>query len=80
MEISSVGFRDIHNKCDYCHQDLLGGSELDAYIKNVQRENEDFVDKELTKYKNSFFSKVKATIDELSGSQIDEMNSQRLVI
>jgi len=59
---------------------LLGGSELDAYIKNVQRENEDFVDKELTKYKNSFFSKVKATLDDLTGTQMDELAAMRPAI
>ena len=42
------------------------------------------MDKELTKYKNSFFSKsfskFKATVDELTGSQMDEENSHRVVI
>ena len=37
--------------------DLLVGGELDAYIANVQRENADLVDRELTKYADSFYSK-----------------------
>ena len=48
-DLNSIGFRDIHNKCDWCSKDLLGGSELDAYIKNVQLENAQLVEKELTK-------------------------------
>ena len=56
LEISSVGFRDIHNKCDWCEEDLLVGGELDAYIANVQKENADLVDRELTKYADSFYN------------------------
>lgn len=35
LETSSVGFRNIHNKCDYCVQDLLPAEKLDTYIRKV---------------------------------------------
>lgn len=35
LEISSVGFCNIHNKCDWCSENLLVGGEVDSYIKNL---------------------------------------------
>ena len=37
VETSSVGFRNIHNKCDQCHKDLLPAEKLDSYIRLMNR-------------------------------------------
>ena len=64
VETSSVGFRNIHNKCDSCQKDLLPSDKLDMYIRRVQEQNEDLMSQELQKQQDSFFSKIYTQIQE----------------
>ena len=49
VETSSVGFRNIHNKCDSCQRDLLSADKLDSYIRKVHEQNELLFEQELAK-------------------------------
>ena len=77
METSSIGFRNIHNQCDQCEQDLLPVEKLDSYIRRVQNENEDLMTNEMAKYEDSFFSKVYTQISDLTGTGQDEASHRR---